>query len=129
KLSLPLVAFGALPIDLIRRPPVNENTSNPLIYDQRYFTYASLRILLSDTAAEIMALPTVVQTTQPTPLDGSHLVAQYGAPVTTPNHRSPFATSPGINTLAANSMTVAAAPASPLTTVNLTALPPPRSYF
>ena len=65
-LSLPLVTQGALPIDLIRRPPppvapvvLKEDVANPLVFGQRYFSQASLRILLSDSAAEIMSLPTV----------------------------------------------------------------------
>jgi Tfp pilus assembly protein PilX len=64
RLDLPLVAYGALPIDLIRRPPppvagVGENDSKPLIYAQRYYSQASLRIMLSDTAADMTALPQV----------------------------------------------------------------------
>src|SRR5258706_11776037 len=53
-LSLPLVSQGALPIDLIRRPapPVPpavllEDVAKPLVFGQRYFAQASLRILLS----------------------------------------------------------------------------------
>lgn len=61
RLDLPLVRDGAVPIDIIRRP-------NPLAPDlvtvaaQRYYNMASLRILLSDTSAEITALPGVVGT-------------------------------------------------------------------
>jgi hypothetical protein len=64
-LNLPLVTFGAQPIDLIRRPLVNEDVNNPLVYAQRYFTsnlgdqLTSLRILLSDTPAQITSLPSV----------------------------------------------------------------------
>ena len=36
----------------MRRPPVNESTA-PILFDERLFTKASLRILLSDTAADI----------------------------------------------------------------------------
>jgi hypothetical protein len=59
RLDLPLTSFGASPIDLIRRPVVDEDDSNPNVLSQRFFTMASLRILLSDTAAEITGLPTV----------------------------------------------------------------------
>ena len=66
ELKLPLVADldgngvpDALPIDLIRRPPVGEVTTG-IIYPQRFFAIASLRILLSDTEAEINLLPTVL---------------------------------------------------------------------
>src|SRR5215831_524663 len=79
RLDLPLVSNGAKPVDLIRRPPANENTSAPLVYQQRYFGQASLRILLSDTAADITGLPTIVSATAPTNLETS---ATYnGAPV------------------------------------------------
>ena len=59
RLDLPLVSNGACPIDLIRRPTrfrphgLGENDTAPLVYAQRYYTQASLRILLSDTAADI----------------------------------------------------------------------------
>ncbi len=66
-LNLPLVSQGATPIDIIRRPPQNENTANPLVYQQRMFSQASLRILLSDRVADIMDLPTIVSSSQPVP--------------------------------------------------------------
>jgi hypothetical protein len=62
RMDLPLVSLGAAPIDLLRRPPAGENTSNPDVFGQRYFGIASLRILLSDTPADITTLPTVTGT-------------------------------------------------------------------
>jgi hypothetical protein len=59
RLDLPIVSAGASPIDLIRRPVPGEDAANPDVFDQRYFRLASLRILLSDTAADIQNLPTV----------------------------------------------------------------------
>jgi hypothetical protein len=59
QMNLPLVSMGATPIDLIRRPPANEEITNNAVFVQRYFTMASLRILLSDNAADITTLPTV----------------------------------------------------------------------
>ncbi len=104
RLDLPLVADldedgqpDAMPIDLIRRPATsNEDTANEFVYKQRYYSQASLRILLSDTAAQITSLPTVVTTTPPlllsgpvAPLAGSELVLDYG--VTPPDDmRSPL---------------------------------------
>jgi hypothetical protein len=58
-LNLPLTGDGARPIDLIRRPAVGENTSNPTLFSQRYYQYASLRVLLSDDPADITSLPTI----------------------------------------------------------------------
>ena len=67
RLDLPLVSQGARPIDLIRRPAQNSTEKHRrlrLIYDQRFFGMAAVRILLSDTAAEIQSLPTVTQGTR-----------------------------------------------------------------
>jgi type II secretory pathway pseudopilin PulG len=63
-LNLPLVSQGAPPVTLVRRPALNSNehVANRLVYEQRYFGQASLRILLSDTAADILNLPTVTNT-------------------------------------------------------------------
>ena len=56
RLDLPFVSMGATPIDLIKRPVIGENV---FITDQRMFTQAQIRILLSDTALEINNLPGV----------------------------------------------------------------------
>lgn len=51
-LSLTSTALGGLsqPISLIRRPAANEATSNPSLFTERYFSQATLRILLDDYA-------------------------------------------------------------------------------
>ena len=76
RLDLPLVTQGAVPIDLIRRPAQssNEHTANQGVYVQRLFAQASLRILLSETAADITNLPTVTST-PPVQLDGDWYAA------------------------------------------------------
>jgi len=70
-LLLPLVSAGATGIDLIKLPPVSENINNCPVFQQRYFTYplesdcitpagtnyAMVRIIIADTAQEILALP------------------------------------------------------------------------
>ena len=66
-LTLPFVSFGATPVDLIKRGVAGEVTQ---IQDQRYYSLASLRILLSDTSADLSGLPGVT-VTAPVPLDGS----------------------------------------------------------
>ncbi len=58
RLDLPIVSQGAQPIDLVRRPAAGEDP-NGAIFPQRFFGLASIRILLSDTAADITSLPTV----------------------------------------------------------------------
>jgi hypothetical protein len=77
RMDLPLVSLGATPIDLIRRPPPAENVANPDVYTQRYFAMASLRILLSDNAADLTGLPSVTGTA-PVALSG---VAPDGRPI------------------------------------------------
>ena len=67
-LNLTLTTFGATPIELIRMPLVNENATNPQLLGERYFSQASLRILLADTPAELTAMPTVCGV--PLPLAG-----------------------------------------------------------
>ncbi len=72
RLDLPLTSQGAVPIDLIRRPVVgsNEAVANSPVYLQRYFAQASLRILLSDRAADLTGLPTITGGA-PLQLDGN----------------------------------------------------------
>ncbi len=61
RLDLPLVSDGAQPVDIIRRPdPANPDEVD--VFGQRFFSMASLRILLSDTATDITTLPTVTAT-------------------------------------------------------------------
>jgi hypothetical protein len=63
RLDLPLITVGGTPIDIIRRPATaTEDQDNPTLFTSRYFSMAALRILLSDTAADILALPTVTNT-------------------------------------------------------------------
>lgn len=73
-IQLGIVRDGATPIDLIRRP--NPLAPDPqTILDQRYFRTASLRILLSDTAADITALQGIQGSA---PVDLSTLVPLAG---------------------------------------------------
>lgn len=59
RLDLPLVSDGAEPIDIIRRP--RPGVADPAgLAEQRFYNLATLRILLSDTAAELTALPDAV---------------------------------------------------------------------
>ena len=98
-LTLPIVSDGATAIDLIRRPLVNSNEhiANDRVYDQRYFGTASIRILLSDDAADILNLPTVTAT-QPLPLGNLAVTPIPGYDHSTPaalRLNAPFALSGG----------------------------------
>jgi hypothetical protein len=60
RLELPLQTTGQNPVEIIRRPAAaNEPTANAPLYNQRFYSQASLRILLSDTEAAITSLPEV----------------------------------------------------------------------
>jgi hypothetical protein len=61
-LNLPLLTVGGTNPDLIRRAPVGEDVTNPVLFNERLYSKASVRILLSDTAADITGLPTVTGT-------------------------------------------------------------------
>ena len=61
RLDLPLVSDGALPVDLIRRPSLT-TPDTQVVLGQRFFSMASLRILLSDRAADITGLQDVTNT-------------------------------------------------------------------
>jgi hypothetical protein len=91
RMDLPLASQGAAPIDLIRRPPVLEDSTNPDVFKQRYFSMASLRILLSDTAGDITSLPTVTGTA-PIWMEGT---APGGTPFATSCGTSPQAQAQG----------------------------------
>jgi len=94
RLDLPLITVGGQTTALIRRPAAaNEDAVNPVLFGQRYFSMASLRILLSDTPQAIQNLPTVTQATQPVLLDwAGSPPAGYTVDATHP----PLATSAGL---------------------------------
>jgi hypothetical protein len=120
RLDLPLVSQGAQPIDLIRRPTLgsNEDTNNPAVYGQRYYSQASLRILLSDRAADLTGLPTITPGA-PTELVGDWLNAPPGT-YTVGAGRTPLARAIGpSSTTVASSSTYAA----PYHQINVAAVP------
>ncbi|MBM3770354.1 MAG: hypothetical protein FJW27_03530 [Acidimicrobiia bacterium] len=105
-LNLPLVRQGAMPVDLIRRAPQDEDTLNRNVYAQRFYTQASLRILLSDRIADYSTLPDITADTPvllegtPTgygPVDATHPpIARVFGPnanvtVTSSTYAAPFA--------------------------------------
>jgi hypothetical protein len=56
-LNLPLITAGGTNPDLIKRPAPNEDVDKPILYGERLYSKASLRILLSDTSPDITGLP------------------------------------------------------------------------
>jgi hypothetical protein len=76
KLNLGITVLGngaAQPIDTIRRPILGEDVANPGVLNQRYYSEASIRILLSDNPADIQNLPCTDAAKQP--FDLSELAA------------------------------------------------------
>ena len=62
-LTITLLGNGSSkPVDMIRRPVAGERAANPGILGERYFSQASLRVLLSDNAADITGLDCVSAT-------------------------------------------------------------------
>jgi hypothetical protein len=66
RLDLPLITVGAQPIEMIRRPVPGEAA---LLTGQRMYSEAGVRILLSNTAEAITALPDSSNGTAPIRLD------------------------------------------------------------
>lgn len=100
KLDLPLITLGGANVDLVRRAAPAEDTSNPTLFGERYYSKASLRILLSDTSADITGLPTITATAPISLEPASWPPAGYTG-------GRPIATSPGLasTTTAAGSTT------------------------
>jgi hypothetical protein len=66
-LAIALPGINSTPIAMIQRPAFGESTTSALGM-ARFYNQASLRILLSDTASDIMNLPSIDATEQPYPL-------------------------------------------------------------
>jgi hypothetical protein len=99
-LNLPVITVGGANTDLSRRPLTNEDPTG-VLFGERDFGKVSLRILLSDRAADITGLPTVTATA-PIPLGEvlgvapNWLVAPpVGINAVDATH-SPIARSPGV---------------------------------
>jgi Tfp pilus assembly protein PilX len=120
-LNLPIITAGGSNADLARRPAsATEDTTNPTLFGERYFSKVSLRILLSDTAADLTNLPTVTATA-PVSLDGNWNTTPpnngtaYG-PVNATH--PPIATSGGPKSVTTNANTAANA-----ATINVASIP------
>jgi Tfp pilus assembly protein PilX len=68
QLHLPLVSAGGQDIQLVQRPAAGELTTS-FIYGERLFNKASIRVMLSDTSAEITNIPGIDNTVAPTSLE------------------------------------------------------------
>jgi hypothetical protein len=70
KLDLPLInlSVGGTNTDLTRRPPATESPAS-ILFNERLFTKASIRVLLSDTAADITNIATIDNSVAPVSLE------------------------------------------------------------
>ncbi len=120
-LNLPLVSQGATPIDIIRRPPPGEETSNLAVLQQRMYYQASLRILLSDRSTDITTLPGIDTSKPPISLDWSAgPPTGYAYDATHPplaRAEGPFASNEDFNSSSSTSGS------SPTMTINVSAIP------
>ena len=92
RLDLPLVSDGAQPIDIVRRPsPTTPDIA--LVLEQRFFSMASLRILLSDRASDISGLQTM---TPAPPVDLARLAKDTSYQATNNRLGTPFVPRNGI---------------------------------
>ena len=114
-LNLPLLTVGGSNPDLIRRPPVGEDATNNVLYNERLYTKASIRILLSDLAADIQNLPGIDTTRTPVQLDGDWRAAPpnngvaYNAGLGTDATHPPIARTPApVSAVINNAAAVAA---------------------
>ena len=126
-LNLPLLTSGGANADLVRRPVLNENVTNDVLFGERFFSKVSLRIMLSDFAADITNLPTVTGTA-PVQLDLNWTTnppnngTAYG-PIDAAH--PPIARSPGLSTATITANTNAPG-AGATTTIPVNAVP---GYF
>jgi hypothetical protein len=82
-IAIALPGISAKPIAMIQRPPYTESPSSALGM-ARFYNEASLRILLSDTSADIMSLPGIDNTEYPYPL--AELASTNGYPTGSGNY-------------------------------------------
>ena len=91
-LNLPLIAVGGTNTDVVRRPLVGEDTTG-ILFNERLFTKASIRVMLSDTIADIMNLPCIDATAQPKSLEAGNTYG--GVPIAA--SPGPLAAAPQVN--------------------------------
>jgi hypothetical protein len=127
-LSMVNPVIGGQNTDMSRRPPATELASSPL-FAERMFGQVSVRILLSDTAADITGLPTVTATA-PVHL-GDEVAGGYTNDwATTPPAgygpvnatHPPIARSPGLQTITTSGATAAGATTIPVVGANPTGI-------
>ncbi len=106
KLSMPFVGGGALPNEIVRRPPAGESASSSLGVSREY-NLAQIRVLLTDDPAELPGGAADVNNVRLANLSAAQAQAQsgnatapanlqFGVPISSPNFNTAiFGTSPG----------------------------------
>jgi hypothetical protein len=99
-LTITLLGNGTTqPIDLIRRPVINEDSTNPGVLGERYFSEGSLKILLSDNATDITSLPCVSKGAPFNLADLAIPVAKWSTANTNSKNLFAAMTAAGVNTI------------------------------
>ena len=126
-LAIATPAIGGQPIDMIRRPVQGEGTANSAKLAERYWSQASLRILLSDYDSNGTCANTDISSTSPialpqlspnvtspgsTPVDLATLAWDTSAPTTSGNSYPPYYAAPAGLTAANIGKTVFPLPVS-----------------
>ena len=125
KLELALVTpgVGGQNPDLVKRPPPGEDVNKPVLYGERLYGKVSLRILLSDTPADIQNLPTVTPAAPVRLGDdaGAGFTRDWSVPGNAPAGygpvdatHPPIAMSPGLQRISLNAAVAANANTLPL---------------
>ncbi|HZT75603.1 MAG TPA: pilus assembly PilX N-terminal domain-containing protein [Vicinamibacterales bacterium] len=111
QLTLPIVAqgVGGTNVDILRRPKAGEDMTS-ILYQERLYQKASIRVLLSDTAVDITNLPGVDNTAPPLSLETG---TTYGS--------IPIAISPGQLAVTPVSSTAVATSSTNSSSITLTA--------
>jgi hypothetical protein len=116
KLPIEILTNGqSFPVDIMRRPTQGEG-ANPALLGERYFSQASMKILLSDNPNDIMQLPCVNTATQPVNLSTLAVDPAAGSPNPTWNNATWYAPGPAnggqipMATSAANAQQTGATP-------------------
>ena len=96
QLTLPIVApgVGGTNVDILRRPLPGESTTS-ILYGERMFNKASIRVMLSDTTTDITNIPGIDLSAGPKSLEAGQ--SYGGIPIATPAAPGAWAGSNTIN--------------------------------
>jgi hypothetical protein len=134
KLPIEILTNGqSFPVDIMRRPTQGE-AGNPALLGERYFSQASIKILLSDNVNDIMKLPCIDATTPPVDLSTLAVDNSAGANSPTPTWAkapwyTPVAANGGQIPMATSAATTAATPQQVVVNGQTITIPTPTAGY